>query len=52
MGKKQKSKKSKWDYFDDCEICQAMKRASEVGKDLSAQELKEAFRKAKANNKN
>ena len=35
------------DFFDDCPICQAMKAAKERGKDLSLDELKEAFQKAK-----
>lgn len=34
-------------YFDDCPICQAMKQAEEKGKELSSQELKEAFSRAK-----
>lgn len=34
-------------YFDDCAICQAMKKAEEEGRNLDASELKEAFGKAK-----
>lgn len=32
---------------DDCPICQAMKKAEEEGKELSLEELKEAFQEAK-----
>lgn len=35
------------DFFDDCPICQAMKAAQERGKDLSLEELHQAFAKAK-----
>lgn len=34
-------------YFDDCPICQAMKKAEENGRSLTISKLKEAFRKAK-----
>ena len=34
-------------FFDDCPICQAMKAAKEKGIELSEEELKAAFRKAK-----
>jgi glutaredoxin len=30
-------------YFDDCPICQAMKKAEDAGKNLSLLELKKAF---------
>ena len=43
MKKDKKSKSSKWEYFDDCGICQAMKGADERGYDLSMQELRQAF---------
>lgn len=36
-------------YYDDCPICQAMKKAEEKGRSLSEKEVKEAF--AKANGK-
>lgn len=36
-------------FYDDCPICQAMKKAEEEGRSLSEEELKEAF--AKANGK-
>lgn len=36
-------------YFDDCPICQAMKKAEEEGRNLSEKELVEAF--AEANEK-
>ncbi|MBI2676377.1 MAG: hypothetical protein HYX21_00270 [Candidatus Yanofskybacteria bacterium] len=49
---KTKSKKSKQVqskdsdfYFNDCGICQAMKRADEKGKNLSSEGLKEIFDK-------
>jgi hypothetical protein len=35
------------DFFDDCPICQAMKRAKEQGRELSEKEMKEAIKKAK-----
>lgn len=48
MKKKIKSPKAdKNIYYDDCPICQAMKMAEKRGKDLSMEELEEAFRKAK-----
>lgn len=34
------------ELFDDCPICQAMKKAKERGKDLSFDELQEAFHEA------
>lgn len=34
-------------YFDDCPICQAMKKAEKQGRSLSSEELKQAFKKAK-----
>jgi len=34
-------------YFDDCPICQAMKKAEEEGRSLTIRELKQAFKKAK-----
>jgi|GEM_PF-4626661 len=37
--------------FDDCEICKAMRRAESRGKDLSREELNEAFRKQKLQGK-
>lgn len=36
-------------FYDDCPICQAMKKAEEEGRSLSEAEAKEAF--AKANRK-
>lgn len=51
--KNEKEKKvlvsSSGSYFDDCPICQAMKKAEEEGRSLSEEELREAF--AKANGK-
>lgn len=43
---KRKNPKNKPEY-DDCPICQAMKKAEEKGVDLSESELLEAFEKAK-----
>lgn len=33
-------------YYDDCPICQAMKKAEEEGRSLSSSEAKKAFEKA------
>jgi hypothetical protein len=44
MGNK---KIKKEEFFDDCPICQAMKAAQEQGRELTLEELKEAFKKAK-----
>ena len=48
--KSTKPRSSKWEFFDDCEICQAMKNAEKDDKILSLEELKESFKKQ--NNKN
>ncbi|MBI2622827.1 MAG: hypothetical protein HYW64_01910 [Candidatus Levybacteria bacterium] len=46
-----KRKKSKdWEYFDDCYVCQAMKKSEEEGRELGIEELKEVFRKANEQN--
>lgn len=37
----------KEEFFDDCPICQAMKKAKEEGRSPNLAELKEAFQKAK-----
>ncbi|UMX47878.1 MAG: hypothetical protein L7H18_05580 [Candidatus Nealsonbacteria bacterium DGGOD1a] len=34
-------------FFDDCPICRAMKAAQDQGRELSMEELKAAFQKAK-----
>ncbi len=34
------------DFFDDCAICQMMKRAKEIGKEPTLDEIKEAYKKA------
>ncbi|HCC59907.1 MAG: hypothetical protein A2402_00760 [Candidatus Staskawiczbacteria bacterium RIFOXYC1_FULL_37_43] len=39
-------------YFDDCPICQGMKKAYESGKGLALEETKKLFDKAKEKNKN
>lgn len=38
------------EYFDDCPVCRAMKKAVEEGRELSANELEEAFVKANTQN--
>lgn len=48
--KAKKKKKSDWEYFDDCHVCQMTKKAEEEGKSLSFEELKEIFRKANEQN--
>jgi hypothetical protein len=35
-------------YFDDCPICRVMKKAENEGKDITYDELKKAFKEAKA----
>lgn len=35
------------DFFDDCPICQAMKKAQKDGRNLSESEIKEAFEESK-----
>lgn len=35
------------DLFDDCPICQALKKAKEEGREPTMSEMKEAFQKAK-----
>jgi len=51
MFKKLKKSKNRLDdfIFDDCPICQAMKRAANQGRDLSLSEFKKVF--AEANKK-
>jgi len=41
---KNKKKKTGF-YFDDCEICQAQKKADQRGKNMTLREIEEAFRK-------
>ena len=44
-------KNNKDDFlFDDCPICQAMKKAQEQGRKLKAAEFKDFFEKAKDSN--
>lgn len=38
-------------YFDDCEICKAMREADSQGRDLSSEELKAAIDKQNKENK-
>lgn len=35
------------EFFDDCPVCRAMKLAKEQGRELTSEELKEAFKKSK-----
>ena len=42
-----KKNKNNDQYFDDCPICQATKKAEEQNRDLSLEELKEAFKESK-----
>lgn len=42
-------KNKKEEFFDDCPICQAMRMAQEQGREMTPEELKEAFKKAKEN---
>ncbi len=44
-----KKNQAQWEYFDDCEICQAMKMADKEGHNLSEHDLLAAFKKAKDN---
>lgn len=39
-----------WQFFDDCPVCRIMKKAAEEGRELSEEELEEAFAKANAQN--
>ena len=40
------------EYFDDCPICQAMKKAEEEGRELSEEELLKLFEEANKKNSN
>lgn len=42
--------KTDWDYFDDCYVCQATKKADLRGKSLSISELRKVFKKANETN--
>jgi len=44
-------KEDAWDYFDDCAICQAMKKADKEGKSLGLEELEIEFAKQNLKNK-
>lgn len=46
----ERKKEKNSDYFDDCYVCQATKKAEKEGKDLSVEELTEIFRKANEKN--
>jgi hypothetical protein len=41
----------KFEFYDDCPICRAMKKAEEEGRGLSEKELKKAFQEANDQNK-
>ena len=45
MKKSNKAKRSP--YFDDCQICRAVKQAEDNGRGLNANELSAVFKKAK-----
>ncbi|RJQ28032.1 hypothetical protein C4577_00180 [Candidatus Parcubacteria bacterium] len=50
MIKKKKEKAQEMqedDYFDDCPVCQAMKKAQEEKRSPTMSEMKQAFKKAK-----
>ena len=34
------------EFFDDCPVCQGLKKAKEEGRELSPEELRELFEKA------
>lgn len=38
------------EFFDDCPICQGLKKAKEEGRELSAEELKKLFEEANTKN--
>ncbi len=38
-------------FFDDCEICKALKEADEEGRNLNEEELRQAFKKQEAKKK-
>ena len=38
------------EYFDDCPVCRAMKKAEEEGGELSQEELEKAIHKANTQN--
>lgn len=39
-----------WQFFDDCPVCRIMKKAAEEGRELSEEELEDAFAKANTQN--
>lgn len=42
---KNKKSKNDWEYFDDCLICEVMKKADKQGKNLGQEELEVVFAK-------
>ena len=51
MKMEDKTKSDDWEYFDDCGICQAMKKADEEGNSLGKEELEKVFAKQNLKNK-
>lgn len=45
-GSQEKENVDVWDFFDDCAICQAMKKAQKEERELSLEELEEVFKEA------
>lgn len=43
-------RETNWEYFDDCFVYQATKKAEEEGKSLSVSRLEEIFKKANETN--
>lgn len=49
--KTKKKENSDWEYFDDCLICQEMKKADQEDRSLSLEELETVFAKQNLRNK-
>lgn len=49
--KTQQKTTDQWEYFDDCLVCQATKKAEETGKDLTVEEMEKIFAKQNLKNK-
>lgn len=45
-GQAKRKKETQWEYFDDCFVCQAVKKSEEEGRSLGVEELKEVFEEA------
>ena len=48
--REKKKKEDSWEWFDDCEICHACKKAEKQERSLSLSELTAAFAKQNARN--